>query len=362
MPYILAFDDDENQLATFESAFAALNLQAQLKKYSKIDDFKSAIEDENILINTQGIIYDLAKDSEESTKNSFAITDIIIKNYNVLRIPLFIHSAHLSHFDKLNENGTVYKFEKSKESVGKLCNLIKLFEESGFMEVFSPRGIIEKEIMIDLHKSFTVQFKNNEITEIIQRIQKIEGDNFKERIIEIFRRIALRSLMSDLMINKRISDSSFNEATISAVEHYIRRINHSNIPVWTGDIFEATDRSHKILVMTPRCDLASKNGSSFLVCCVEEFSEYTSKNVESFMRDNIKEKKFRHLPKTPIFEGGKVDLSRQILIQEEDMKNYNYVISLSDELTNEILGKFCAYFLRTSLPEVDNEELKNFLS
>lgn len=321
------------------------------------------------ITDVKALIFDLVAPHEEGIDLTNSQTEFVKELYTVytnLRVPIFIYSAHLAGFEGFQESGTVYKIDKGSGEFETIANQIKLLNESGFLDLFSFRGVIESEIMSDLHAAFTNQFKNNEIVEIIQAINAISGIDHQAIIRETFKRVAVRSLMSRMMIDKAQEEDKFNNVKISAVEHYIRRTNRSLFPIWTGDIFsEAKDSSKKVLVLTPRCDVATKGKENLLVGQIEASPTISTKNLESdlknHMNDNILAKKFRHLPHTPIFEGGKVDLSQQQILSSKQLNDdYKYVISLSDDLTNEILGKFAAYLLRTGIPETDLETLKSF--
>mgnify|MGYP001567664589 FL=1 len=71
----------------------------------------------------------------------------------------------------------------------------------------------------------------------------------------------------------------------------------------------------------------------------------------------------RYLTKTPLFEGGKVSYGNHFTIEERKLKDeYNYVISLSDELTNDLVRKFASYILRSGVSESEVEEARLYLT
>lgn len=60
------------------------------------------------------------------------------------------------------------------------------------------------------------------------------------------------------------------------------------------------------------------------------------------------------MPKTPQFEGGNIDFKLHY-VEEENVLDEQYVkvISLSDNLTNEVIRKFTSYLLRFGLTNTD---------
>lgn len=357
---ILLYDDDKSIRDSFGKIFPQLEIDLTYLPFETEETLVNFLLTKEESVDAQVLIFDLAKNDSEIQSKSYSITKFIKENFNTKRLPLFIHAAFADEYSEFNNNGTVFKIKKSDTSIKEVCETVKLLFQSGFLEIFRPNGIIENSIMRDLHSAFIDQFtRNSEILNIITAIREIPNIDHKNRITSTFQRIAIRSLMSKLMIDNNADEQKFNEVKISAVEHYIRRINLKNIPIWTGDIF-SNKEGDKIVILTPRCDVATKGKESLLICHIEKASELTKKEAPKFMKDNITSKKFRYLPNTPIFEGGKVNLSEHFVITKQELANdYIYTISLSEDLTNEIVGKFCSYLLRTSIPEVDETELVN---
>jgi CheY-like chemotaxis protein len=360
---ILLYDDDKETRERFNSIFSQLDIDIDFLAFEKEEELIEKLKEQDSVKNVKSLIFDLAKDESEIKTHKYSISRFIKENFDKRRIPIFIHSTYMDDFNDFDEYGSVYKVTKSDDSIPSICETLKLMYESGFLNIFCPHGIIEQKIMGELHNAFTKQFKNgDEVIGIIKAVNSIEGINHKDKIIDTFERMAVRSLMSKLMIDKTIEEGQYNEIKISVIEHFIRRTNLKHVPIWTGDIFETNDKKFRVIILTPRCDVASKGKENVLVCGLNKFEEFSKKNVGDFMKDKITDKKFRYLPKTPIFPGGRVDLSDHYILSKKQLdKDFNYLISLSDDLTNEILGKFCAYLLRTSIPEIEEKELINFL-
>ena len=356
---IVFYDNDSDYTDQFSKLMEDSGFKIEL--FTHIDALRDRLKDGKFMSDVKALIFDLAKDNQEASEmKNFAIISDIEEKFHSMRIPIFIHSAFAHTITNFDGCGTVWQIDKGGTSLEEITKIIEKLDQSGFLDAFTPGGIIEQSLFQDLHKSFTEQFRRGEIEKIIESFKKDPPDQYKSRLVNVFRRIAVRSLLSDLMIDRSIEDG-YNEDTISAVEHYIRRINRDNVPVWTGDIFEAKDESHKIIILTPRCDVASKGKEDLLVCIISKAEDLTKKTALDFIRDNIKYKKYRYLPFTPLFAGGKVDFSIQKIISKEKLaEHFNYAVSLSDDLTNEILGKYCSYLLRTSIPEVDQKELEAF--
>jgi len=310
----------------------------------------------------KAVVFDLLeKEGEIKDYKKSPFNEAIASTFKQFNVPVFIYSGYLVGFNEFSYNGTVIKIDKGNgDGFKAVADKIQLFHDSGFLDIFCPNGLLEQLLHKELHEAFIRQFSNESDIENIILAVKASGQDITTRIKDIFSRIALRSLVSNLMIDNTVA-VGFNESLINAVEHYIRRLNIVNVPFWTGDVFEKKDKSESLLILTPRCDLATKGKEVLLACRILE-TEFSKKNAIEFIRDNIKEKKFRYLPKTPTFTGGKIDLSDHVVIPSSIVKSdFEYIISLSDDLTNEILGKFCAYLLRTSIPEVNEKELIEFL-
>lgn len=59
-----------------------------------------------------------------------------------------------------------------------------------------------------------------------------------------------------------------------------------------------------------------------------------------------------------IFDGGKFELLKYFMFEKEEIiEKYNFLIILSDELINEILGKFGVYFFRIGIIFWNFEEI-----
>ena len=240
--------------------------------------------------------------------------------------------------------------------------LLRKLDDSGFLEAFTPKGIIEKNLFEELHRSFTEQFRKGEIVSIIDSIKKSNPTDYKKRTINVFRRIAIKALNSTLLLPLASNDDSVNP-----IEHFYRR--NSKVFAWTGDIWTNNDYTDNILILTPRCDLASGKATLLMVCSIKKSSLQLNGNKDkrlndlyNHLTDNLLGKATRYLPSTPLFVGGMVNLSTYKTIGKEDLlANYKYCVTLSDELTNEIIGKFAYYFLRTGITTMNTEEFDSYL-
>ena len=359
-------DDRKGVLDISKNYFDQLGTGLEYLCCTTSEEFITEIKNNSHVI--KALVFDLVNKSEEGVDLKTVQTEFIKelkKAYEYLRVPIFIFSAHLSEYTEFIYSGTIFRFDKGNGKFEDIADKIKLFAETGFLDLFCANGEIERLLLTELHDSFTKQFSSNQNGNDIEGIiasLKANGGDITSRTKEVFTRIALRSLLSSLMIDKAVAEGVFDEAKVSAVEHYIRRINRENVPIWTGDIFANKKNEEKILVLAPRCDLASGR-ENLLICFVQPAAELKKGDADKFMKDNIQAKRLRYLPKTSVFEGGKVDLSEHRVIPKKAIEDqFDYLISLSDELTNEILAKFCAYLLRTSLPEVDPKELQAFFN
>ncbi len=364
---IIHLDNDEKILQKFKGLYDQSGLDLDLVPCQTKDEFYELVkEHENSL---KGLIFDLLSskpDKKELHKGDAEFLESVEISFSSYSIPIFIYSGFLESIEEQFEtHGTVFKIDKG-DGPDEILRLLKLFSDSGFLDIFSPGGKIEKEFHKELNKSFVSQFTNNkQIEEIINTVSKEDGEETKVRVEKIFKRIALRSLLT--VLHK--SDEAEEDEFVNPVEHYVRRINDQKVE--TGDIFFNEEENEHVLVLTPRCDLANKDPESILVCRIdtEKFPEKTnSGNQKQKILDAITDNPTysgydRYLVRSPFFKGGLVEIgSYKMIPMDELTSNYHRVVSLSDELTNEILGKFGAYFFRTGINTWDLDETVNFLN
>lgn len=275
-------------------------------------------------------------------------------------IPIFVYSGYLELLgNEFDANGTVFKIDKS-EGIQVIFDKLKTLYESGFIEVFCPGGILDNQISKDLHRVFSSQFINNKEIEAV--INQIKGNHpfeqTNERIKKVFTRISVRTLLSELLAPEVNEKGEIMEEKVNTIEHYIRRINH-NITVWTGDLFKKRGSTDFLFILTPRCNVI--RNEQVLVCPFywKEILKKTDKISKMLNGDPTVSGYDRYLPPSPIFEGGKLSLSKYSIIEKDELlRDYERVISLSNELTNEIIGKFGAHFFRTGITPWDENEVK----
>lgn len=358
---IIHLDNDlKGILQPSKNLFDQIGIEIDYIICSTKEEFENSISEHKDFV--KALVFDLL--SEEPTDGELNQKDAeFLENvrggFAAFNIPIFIYSGYLEALsDQFDNCGTVFKVDKDEDFKEKIIDKIILFYESGFIDVFCPGGLLEKQIHIDLHNAFTKQFlQNDEIENIIKNINGTK--NFKEtseRIKKIFKRIAVRTLLFELLLPEVNEDGHIIEETVSSTEHYIRRIG--SIPVWTGDIFRKKDTEEFIFVLTPRCNVIRNN--SILVCPFiwKDIISKKDKISKMLQADPTVSGYDRHLPPSPIFEGGKLSLSKYFMLEKaEILADYSLVITLSDELTNEVLGKFGAHFFRTGITPWDTDEL-----
>lgn len=321
------------------------------------EEFKQLTYDHKHLI--KALIFDLlSKDptSEELQHDAEFLEQIRI-SFAEYNIPIFVYSGFLQALKNEFDNfGTVYKIEK-ENGIQPVFDKFRQLYESGFVEVFCPGGILNSQIQDDLHKAFTGQFKGNfEIERIINQIKG--GSTYEEsspRIKKVFKRIAIRTLLSELLLPEVDENGNLTEETVNTVEHYNRRIG--KIKVWTGDIFKKNTSDEFLFILTPRCNVI--RNESVLVCPFiwKDIISKNDKISKMLQGDPLISGYDRHIPPSPIFEGGKLALSKYFMVDKTQLlSDYTLYISLSDELTNEIVGKFGAHFFRTGITPWDHNE------
>ena len=364
-------DDSKNILEPSKAFFDQLGIDLELISCKSEKEFNSILNDREGEIRV--LIFDLLSsdpDQELISEKDAKFLKNIKEGFANFNVPIFIYSGFTNAVEGLFSNyGNVYIIDKGKYGFDYITDKIKLFYESGFLDVFTSGGIIDK-IKHDLHRTFTSQFISNEELEstINLIVNNSDGDHIN-RIKRVFTRISMRTLLSEL--HSPIMDEKGEkiiEEHLALTEHYIRRINNQ-IRVFTGDIFVSTKNiNDAFLVLTPRCNVI--RAEEYLVCplVMNDFPKKTSgqdnvKKIELAAQGDPKYSGFdRHLPPSPIFKGGRLLISKYRIISIKEIDNYERAISLSDELTNEILGKFGSYFFRTGIIPWDQAEMVSYIS
>ncbi len=368
----ILLEDEKAIRDGFQQLFADLEIDLEIIPCDKPEEYEKVINQGDVRNRLKVLIMDLSNTLTEATSLKYKAAEYIEKEYCENRIPIFIHSGNLEYYKELEDQGTVFKVEKSKTSIQSICEDIKLMKDSDFLDVFCNNGSLDQKVMTELHKAFTHQFKDSEIRKIIESIKESSGkdaDKLKERSKEIFERIAIRSLYAN-WISAKFSgeEDSIVEVKLNSIEHYYRRTTPFDF--WTGDVFVNNETNERCIIVTPRCNVGHNNFDELLLCKISEISEEiikgflsAGKGLDAFKKHVTDDKKvgerYRFLPPSPQFIGGLVDYKTIFSIEADDFKeNYSYVISLSDELTNDVIRKLGAYLMRGGISETDfNESL-----
>lgn len=365
---IIHLDNDlEGILNPSKNLFSQTGLDLEYIVCDSKEAFAEAISIHKL--NIKSLIFDLLSsepNSGELHQHDAEFLESINTSFLNYNIPIFVYSGYLQALEgKFENHGTIFKIDKGTEIAFIFDKIKKLFE-SGFIDVFSPNGLLNEQLLKDLNLSFTKQFSNNtQIEAIIDSIIETKGVDSIKRIQKVFQRIALRSLMSNLLAPEIDEGTGkMNFQFLNTVEHYVQRI--SSFDFWTGDIFlNKKDKTTCFLIVTPRCNVASKSFENLLVCEIElgkfpsDISNRAGKDKIGYaLTDNPEYSGYdRYLPKCPFFQGGKVVLSKYHMINRDQLlHDFDRVISLSEDLTNEILGKFGAYFFRSGINPWDKDE------
>lgn len=366
---VIHLDNDlEGILIPAKNLFEQMELELTYIICTTKEEFDTAVNENRDSI--KALIFDLLGQEptyEEINKDDAEFLENIRISYANYNIPIFIHSAYLkeSILYEFKNCGTVFIIDKGEDNgIQEIFNKVNFLLQSGFMEVFCPGGVLDTQLKNDLHQAFTRQFINNqEISNIISQIKGQQTyEETTERIKKVFKRITIRTLLSELLapeIDEK-GNPKEEEETVNTVEHYIRRIN--SIPVWTGDIFKKKSSEDFIFILTPRCNVI--RNTQILVCPFHWKDNITKDKYLSKMLqgDPTFSGYDRHIPPSPIFEGGKLALSKYFMLDKSELLvNYELIVSLSDELTNEIIGKFGAHFFRTGITPWDRREVQEQL-
>ncbi len=358
---VLLLEDDEKIIKPFIAYFEAKKLDAELIVSKNLNDYLLAFEKHSKQVKC--MVMDL-NNHESASETSINETIIQIKkHHNNHRVPIFVHSGNLAHFTDLNEKGTIIKKEKNRKSIEEIIDSIELMLNSGFLNIFSINGTLDEKIMSEIHSAFINQFKHNEIEEIIKSIYKVNPNkpDFSNRINEVFERIAIRSIYQNF-----INSSDEKNNVVNSIEHYFRRTNTIKHFFYTGDVFEDKD-GKMYFVATPRCDISNKKFEKILLCEINQIEEQhgfssknAEKNIQSCITDNVTNsniaERYRFLPPSPQFKGGFVDFRKITTLSEDELKEFILIISLVDDLTNDVIRKLASYLLRGGISDTAYNE------
>jgi hypothetical protein len=365
---ILHLENEDALLQGYKGLYQQLGMELDYIGCTTTEEFNSAIKEHERSI--KAIIFDLigSKASQEELSGNPEFLAVIDQKFVKYNLPIFIYSGHLDSIgDKYNQNGTVFKISKDV-SIQAIFDKIRFLSDSGFIDVFCPGGILETEIKTEINKSFTNQFsENTQIEDVLRSIITAgKAEDQKARVKNIFKRIAVKTLSSDLLAP--VAD---NEDKVHPIEHFYKR--QSKLPIWTGDIWKLKEGEDVVLVLTPRCDLAIGKATNIIVAKINRLPkpidlkgkpEEVEKRIRNYLTDNLQGKSTRYIPHTVFFpQGGMVNLADHFTIDLESyLDRYKYVVTLSDDLTNEIIGKFAYYFLRTGITNINEEEFRAILT
>ena len=378
---IILLENEQTYVDMFINLFEDMEIRLKLIPCLNTDDYEKKILENNSSLRC--IIMDLSNTSLEEDTKQYKATEYIEKEFKENRIPIFVHSGNLEHYTDFPDKGTVFKIPKSKESSTNICKKIKKMDDSNFFNIFCLGGQLEQKIMKELHESFVSQFKRNEIEEIINSVESTDATDSSNRVSEIFERIAIRSLYENWVSTKEIQ-GKLKEKKFNSIEHYYRRT--SDYKIWTGDIFIHNVTNENIVILTPRCNLGHSNYAEILVCkitpllesVIKEFNNTKvdnkttgetkgKKSLRTSITDDVTNKRigerFRFLPPTPQYIGGFIDFITMFTEKgDEILANYTRVISLSDELTNDIVRKFSSYIQRGGISETEFSEAHYYVT
>lgn len=369
----ILLEDDKEIRTGFENLFEDLGIEMELILCEKPEEYEEKMANPDIKNRLKVLIMDLSTLKREEETKVYKAAEFIEQEFSNNRIPIYIHSSNLHDYNEFEEKGTVFKKEKKKSSTAEICNDIKLLHDSGFLNLFSVGGDIETAIMNELHQAFITQFKNLEIKEIINSIINNTTGDSNNRVKEVFERIAIRSLYTNLMSAKSSKDNdSITEVKINSIEHYYRRTPSPEF--WTGDVFKNIQDETMSIILTPRCNIGHNNYKELLICGISPISgeqikvflKPSAKSLELFKKhitdDKLVGDKCRFLPPSPQFSGGFVDFTTAVSINSDEFReSYTYLISLSDELTNDVSRKYASYMLRGGISETDFAESLYYL-
>lgn len=364
---VIHLDNDRKQvLEPSKALFDQLGINLD---YIICDTQEAFLKDiENHKHNVKALIFDLLSqkpDSDEINKKDALFLKTVQSSFANYSIPIFIYSGYLEAVeDEFINYGTVYKVDKD-QGIDGIFGKIKLLLDSGFIDLFCPGGILETEVKEQLHSSFVNQFTQNaQIEEVLSSISGAvqEPEKLVGRVQKVFKRIAIKSLSSDLLAP--VADG---EDKVHPIEHFYKR--QSKLEIWTGDIWKDKKSDLHVIVLTPRCDFATGKAESIIFININDLPKSISlkgdaaeieKRMRDYLTDNLQGKSTRYIPSTTFFsKGGMASMNEHFtMAKKQFLEKFSYVVTLSDDLTNEIIGKFAYYFLRTGITNIDEKEFE----
>lgn len=363
---VIHLDNDiKGILEPAKNLFIQMGFDFDYVTCGSIYDFDIFLKENKLPI--KSLIFDLMSDIPGTDPDFLAHIETSFLRYNV---PVFIYSGFLQSIgDRFDQNGTVYKFDKAKSDIETVFKKIEFYNNSGFIDVFCPGGILENEINMELNASFTNQFSKNidlenVITSILSSTNGTDEEK-SERVKAVLKRLTVKSLSSDLL-----APVAENTDSVHPIEHFYKR--QSKIDFWTGDIWKNKTDSTQVIILTPRCDINKVETLNLLYCEIEKQGESINlkgkpdavkKRLHDNITDNIIGKSKRYIPQNAFYpDGGFVNLKNHGIITKESFKiRYDYVVTLSDDFTNEIIGKFAYYFMRTGITTINEDEFKSMV-
>jgi len=369
---VVHLDDDAKVRSTCKHLADQLMENIEYVQCSTSGEFFDLLKERSSEIKC--LIFDLFGENpgqNELNDGKIPFLEDIKRSFTTFNVPIFIYSGFIEKIsDEFLQEGTVFKIDKGDKGGGieQVFQTILLLEEAGFLNIFCNGGKIDKEIKNDLNSAFRKQFINNEqLLDVIKHIKDSNKENLKDRIEYVFKRVAFRSLMTSLLGPKTLENGEIKDEYVNTIEHYVQRLN--DYPIWTGDIFKGKSDDNYLLVLTPRCDLANNSDAPILVCplYLGKFPDFGKKLDEKKIGDVLTGNPAvsgysRYIAPSPIFKGGQLRLKEYSIIARNDLlDNYFRVISLSDDLMNEISSRFSALFLRTGIASWSTHETKIFL-
>jgi len=368
---IILLENEKAIRDSFEIAFEDHEIDLELVQCENPDEYEIALKKAKADNNLRGLIIDLSNTSAEEDTRVYKASEYIKAEFNNNRIPIFIHSGNLEHYEDLKNKGTVFRTPKTTQSIESILSSIKKMQDCGFLNIFCLGGELENRIMKEIHSAFVNQFKDKEIEEIINSIEKsCSAENLVNRTHEVFERIAIRSVYENLISASKLEGGGIKEVQLNSIEHYYRRT--SDFDFWTGDIFKLKDGNERCVILTPRCNIGHKNFDELLLCKVrnineQNLKELTGKKGPERLRKNITDhqivgERYRFLPPTPQFSGGLIDFKTNFTMEEAKFKIlFEKELTLSDELTNDVVRKYASYILRGGISETEFNEAHHYV-
>ncbi|EMU52157.1 hypothetical protein [Clostridium butyricum] len=358
---LLIVDDDESLYPQYK--FAIEMVQDEHKdinifyKTAKTSDLGICALNEHEF---DAAIIDLRLSATEDKNNNGNI--IIREIKNKMKLPVIVLSGFTEDLDcdlrDTNEFFKVYK-RAEKETSEILQELISIYK-LGITRIFKNKGLINSY----LNEIFWKYISNN-----LSNLKNVTSNSEQQE--KILLRFVVMHLQQYLDLDDDFSFENYHTSEMYIVPPIRKKL-------FTGDIIINSSEGKYFIVLSPPCDLATKNIKQITIVEIEDIKELeqlkilnsklkkakTKGNNTEILEDQINALlsnsstlKYHFLPPSYSFKGGFINFQKvHSLLRTEIVDNYDRVASVSDAFIKDIIARFSHYYSRQGQPSFNNME------